>query len=147
MLQNAFHNGPGNQSFLWKERSWIFPLKVFSSRQDCLDPYVVPIRSHKILEVILRPGPGGSCTDLIWRFCFLWKSFIKQWPPPLTAFMKSLFRILTVFWVHMTQFKIEVMSLCKGVSKILTAYRIFLIFFSFYHHKEEIRSFPTMYNT
>ena len=48
---------------------------------------------------------------------------------------------------RMTQFKIEVMSLCKGVSKILTAYRIFLIFFSFYHHKEEIRSFSTMYNT
>ena len=33
----------------------------------------------------------------------------------------------------MTQFKIEVMSLCKGVSKILTTYRIFLNFFSIYH--------------
>ena len=44
-------------------------------------------------------------------------------------------------------FKIEVRSLCKAISKILTAYRISKIFFSFYHHKEQIRSFPTMYNT
>ena len=47
----------------------------------------------------------------------------------------------------MTHFKIEVRSLCKGVSKILTAYRILKIIFSFYHHKKQIRSFPTMYDT
>ena len=46
-----------------------------------------------------------------------------------------------------THFKMEVRSLCKGVSKILTAYRIEKIFFSFYDQKEEIRSFPAMYNT
>ena len=47
----------------------------------------------------------------------------------------------------MTHFKIEVRSLCKGVSKILPAYRIDKIFFSFYDQKEEISSFPAMYNT
>ena len=39
------------------------------------------------------------------------------------------------------------MSHCKRVSKILTAYRIQKIFFSFYHQLAEICSFPTMYNT
>ena len=48
---------------------------------------------------------------------------------------------------HMTQFKIEVMSHCKRVSKILTALRIQHFFFSFYHQLAEICSFPTMYNT
>ena len=47
----------------------------------------------------------------------------------------------------MTHFKLEVMILCQGVSKILTANRISPIIFPFYHLKEEIRSFPTMYNT
>ena len=47
----------------------------------------------------------------------------------------------------MTHFKLEVMILCQGVSKILTANRIYQIFFSFYHLIEKIRSFPTMYNT
>ena len=36
--------------------------------------------------------------------------------------------------VHRTHFKIEVRSLYKGVSKILMAYRISKIIFSFYHH-------------
>ena len=35
---------------------------------------------------------------------------------------------------YRTHFKIEVRSLCKGVSKILTAYRISKINFSFYYH-------------
>ena len=48
---------------------------------------------------------------------------------------------------HMTHFKLEVMILCQGVSKILTANRISPIIFSSYHLIEEIRSFPTMYNT
>ena len=33
-----------------------------------------------------------------------------------------------VYISYMTHFKIEVMSLCKGVSKILTTYRIFKFF-------------------
>ena len=40
-----------------------------------------------------------------------------------------------------THFKIEVRSLCKGVSKILTAYRISKIIFSFYHGTTLIRSY------
>ena len=47
----------------------------------------------------------------------------------------------------MTHFKLEVMIHCKGVSKILTANRIWQIIFPFYHLIEEIPSFPTMYNT
>ena len=46
-----------------------------------------------------------------------------------------------------THFKLEVRILCQGVSKILTANRISAIIFPFYHLKEEIRSFPAMYNT
>ena len=49
--------------------------------------------------------------------------------------------------LSMTHFKLEVRILCQGVSKILTANRISAIIFPFYHLKEEIRSFPTMYNT
>merc|ERR1712208_23478 len=41
----------------------------------------------------------------------------------------------------------HVESLSQSVIKILTLHRVKKIFFSFYHHKEEIRSFPTMYNT
>ena len=52
-----------------------------------------------------------------------------------------------VHFLIMTHFKLEVMILCQGVSKILTANRILAIIFPFYHLKEEIRSFPTMYNT
>ena len=47
----------------------------------------------------------------------------------------------------MTHFKLEVMILCQGVSKILTANRISPIIFPSYHLIEEIHSFPTMYNT
>jgi len=47
----------------------------------------------------------------------------------------------------MTHFKLEVMILCQGVSKILTAKRILPIIFPSYHLIEEIRSFPAMYNT
>ena len=47
----------------------------------------------------------------------------------------------------MTHFKLEVMIHCQGVSKILTANRISPIIFPSYHLIEEIRSFPTMYNT
>ena len=48
---------------------------------------------------------------------------------------------------NMTHFKLEVMILCQGVSKILTANRISPIIFPSYPLIEEIRSFPTMYNT
>ena len=41
----------------------------------------------------------------------------------------------------------HVESLSQSVIKILTLHRVKKIFFSFYHHKEEIHSFPTMYNT
>ena len=51
------------------------------------------------------------------------------------------------FFFDKTHFKLEVMILCQGVSKILTANRISAIIFPFYHLKEEIRSFPTIYNT
>ena len=49
--------------------------------------------------------------------------------------------------VRKTHFKLEVMILCQGVSKILTAKRILPIIFPSYHNIEEIRSFPAMYNT
>ena len=56
--------------------------------------------------------------------------------------------MIFVRWkLNMTHFKLEVMILCQGVSKILTANRISAIIFPFYHLKEEIRSFPTMHNT
>ena len=45
----------------------------------------------------------------------------------------------------MTHFKLEVMIHCQG--EILTANRIKQIIFPFNHLREEIRSFPTMYNT
>ena len=38
-------------------------------------------------------------------------------------------------------------SLSGGVPKNLTLHWMKKIFFSFYHHKRQIRSFPTMYNT
>jgi len=41
----------------------------------------------------------------------------------------------------------ECRSLSGGVTKNLTLHWMKKIFFSFYHQKEEIRSFPTMYNT
>ena len=41
----------------------------------------------------------------------------------------------------------HVESLSWSVIKNLTLHRVRKIFFSFYHHKEQIRSFPTMYNT
>ena len=41
----------------------------------------------------------------------------------------------------------HVESLSWSVIKNLTLHRVRKIFFSFYHHKVEIRSFPTMYNT
>ena len=46
---------------------------------------------------------------------------------------------------HMTHFKIEVMSLCKAVSKILTHCRIHKIIFKKYHVKAFKQSFPMMY--
>ena len=41
----------------------------------------------------------------------------------------------------------HVESLSWSVHKNLTLHRVRKIIFSFYHHKVEIRSFPTMYNT
>ena len=41
----------------------------------------------------------------------------------------------------------HVESLSWSVIKNLTLHRVRKIIFSFYHHKVEIRSFPTMYNT
>ena len=38
-------------------------------------------------------------------------------------------------------------SLSGGVYENLRLHRMKKIMFSFYHHKVEIRSFPTMYNT
>ena len=68
----------------------------------------------------------------------------KRWSKnrPICADCLAIIQML-----HMTHFKLEVMILCHGVSKILTANRISPIIFPSYHLIEEIRSFPTMYNT
>ena len=47
----------------------------------------------------------------------------------------------------MTHCQEECRSLSGGVPENLTLHWMKKIFFSFYHQKEEIRSFPTMYNT
>ena len=47
----------------------------------------------------------------------------------------------------MTHCQDECKSLSGGVPKNLTLHWMKKIFCSFYHHKRQIRSFPTMYNT
>ena len=49
--------------------------------------------------------------------------------------------------LHTTHCHDECRSLSEGVIENLTLHRMNKIFFSFYHQKEEIRSFPAMYNT
>ena len=48
---------------------------------------------------------------------------------------------------HKTHCQDGCRSLSGGVTKNLTLHWMKKIFFSFYHHKRQIRSFPTMYNT
>ena len=47
----------------------------------------------------------------------------------------------------MTQSRLMSESLYWSVIKNLTLHRVKKIIFSLYHHKKQIRSFPTMYNT
>ena len=121
-------------------------LVVGKNRLSCAQRTAVD--SLRYDDIFSQEYENGTCT------CWKWMSgFYCQGEPECREEKVTLIGEKPVeecqvfFGLHKTQFKIEVMSLCKGVSKILTAYRIFLIFFSFYHHKEEIRSFPTMYNT
>ena len=76
---------------------------------------------------------------------------LRAEPAPTYAECSDLFKNLWEGWsqenMHMTHFKLEVMILCQGVSKILTSNRISPIIFPSCHLIEEIRSFPTMYNT
>ena len=51
------------------------------------------------------------------------------------------------FFKDKTQCQDECRSLSGGVTKNLTLHWMTKIFFSFYHQKEQIHSFPTMYNT
>ena len=70
--------------------------------------------------------------------------------PQITKLLNALmllYRQASMLKSYKTHFKLEVMILCQGVSKILTANRISPIIFPSYHLIEEIRSFPTMYNT
>ena len=66
---------------------------------------------------------------------------------PLLSITEQRWVPATIFQVLYDAVSGHVESLSQSVIKILTLHRVKKIFFSFYHHKEEIRSFPTMYNT
>ena len=75
---------------------------------------------------------------------------MDQWMYLISAilwFVQFIIHLFEDLHLYKTHFKLEVMILCQGVSKILTANRISPIIFPSYHLIEEIRSFPTMYNT
>ena len=56
-------------------------------------------------------------------------------------------QLIAIGKTYRTHCQDECRSLSGGVPKNLTLHWMKKIFFSFYHQKEEIRSFPTMYNT
>ena len=67
--------------------------------------------------------------------------------PAILDFLSDEVRLLYICIISvMTHCQDECRSLSGGVPKNLTLHWMKKIFFSFYHHKEQIRSFPTMYS-
>ena len=72
-------------------------------------------------------------------------------PGKAASYVVLLSRINNIDWIWWNSIydavSGHVESLSWSVIKNLTLHRVRKIIFSFYHHKVEIRSFPTMYNT